>query len=78
MIRYASTHLTGQHTGFLESLVNLTFLQVILRFLSFHLLIKLLLVLHLFISIGYVYKLVYVLTERKPTSADVSIIVKNN
>lgn len=50
---YVSTHLTGQHVGILQSLVNLTLLQVILWFLSFHLLIKLLLVLHLFMSVGH-------------------------
>lgn len=44
---YVSTYLTSQRTGILQSLVNLTLLQVILWFLSFHLLVKLLLVLHL-------------------------------
>lgn len=42
-----STYLTSQHIGILQSLVNLTLLQVILWSLSFHLLVKLLLVLHL-------------------------------
>lgn len=43
-----STYLTSEHVGILQSLVNLTLLQVILWPLSFHLLIKLFLVLHLF------------------------------
>lgn len=44
---YVSTYLTSQRTGILQSLVNLALLQVILWSLSFHLLVKLLLVLQL-------------------------------
>lgn len=43
-----NTYLTGQRVGILQRLVNLTLFQVILWFLSFHLLVKLLLILHLF------------------------------
>lgn len=44
-----STYLTSKHVGILQSLVNLTLLQVILWPLSFHLLVKLFLVLHLYV-----------------------------
>lgn len=42
-----STHLTGQSISILQSLVNLTLFQVILRPLSFQLLVKFLLVFQL-------------------------------
>lgn len=42
-----TTYLTSQHIGILQSLVNLALFQVILWSFSFHLLVKLLLVLHL-------------------------------
>lgn len=47
-VKLESTYLTSQRVGVLQRLVNLTLFQVILRFLSFHLLVKLLLILHLF------------------------------
>lgn len=47
-VKWESTYLTSQRVGILQRLVNLTLLQVILWFLSFHLLVKLLLILHLF------------------------------
>lgn len=43
-----STHLTCKCIGILQRLINLTVLQVILWSLSFHLLVKLLFVFHLF------------------------------
>lgn len=46
-VGHVSTYLTSQIIGILQSLVNLTVLQVILWSLSFHLLVKLLLVFQL-------------------------------
>lgn len=50
-----STYLTSQHVGILQSLVNLTVLQVILWSLSFHLLVELFVVLHLIGKDIYIY-----------------------
>lgn len=67
-----STYLTSQHVGILQSLVNLTVLQVILWSLSFHLLVELFVVLHLIGKDIYIYiyiqKLVY--SWWRPTPAE--------
>lgn len=47
-LKLENAYLTRQRVGILQRLVNLTLFQVILWFLSFHLLVKLLLILHLF------------------------------
>lgn len=47
-MKFENTYLTSQRVGILQRLVNLTLLKVILWSLSFHLLVKLLLILHLF------------------------------